>query len=48
MRLPGWVGDRRFVVVSDSRPLAAFYVKEEAERYAARRQATVFDREKPG
>ena len=48
MRLPDWVGDRRFVVVSDSRPLAAFYVKEEAERYIEHRDASVYDREKPG
>jgi len=37
MRLPEWVGERRYVVEKNGRVLVAFFVREQAEQYASAR-----------
>lgn len=44
MRLPKWVGERRYLVLSGLRVVSAFYVKEEADHYASKRGLRVKDR----
>ena len=44
MKLPKWVGDREFLVVSGPRVIAAFYTKEEADSYARKRGLEVKNR----
>jgi len=48
VKLPKWVGDRQFVVVSGPKVVAAFFVKERAKSYAARRGLLVKDITGPG
>ena len=48
MKLPAWVGDRRYLVVSGRKVVSAFYVKERAEDYASKRGLDVKDRSGPG
>jgi hypothetical protein len=43
MKMPEWVGERRFVVTRGGQVLWAFYVKERAERFASDRGLEVTD-----
>ena len=47
-KIPSWVGERPFLVLSGSKVVAAFYVKERAVAYAEARGLLVKDITGPG